>query len=242
LLHRSKSTTPHTQRNYASHPAPTRCSDHDPQQSSQSQDLDYTYRLRHVPVFLSHMQIHSNLSYYGDMVNIQDVDNLPTMQRELLITFNHKAKISLLDHIWAVNVQGYNISIARAHLSDSQLKYRQQYVIGFRGFHYQTTESQALRLLRSYGGMTCYFQQNLAFVAFKSADQMHSVCRLRIYTEDDRLLTGHPRFVRNDEQLQDQPTTRTSSSCKAMSIHTYDQQDISSTHTPSNRPPTSRRV
>ncbi len=80
------------------------------------------------------------------------------MQRELLITFNHNAKQSLLDQIRAVNIYGYNISIARAHLTDSQLKYRQQFVVGFRGFHYQTTESQALRLLRPYGGMTCYFQ------------------------------------------------------------------------------------
>jgi len=153
---------------------------------------------------------------------MQEVDNLLPLQREMIITFDHNVKHSLLEHIWAVNIQGYNISIAKAHLSNSQLNYRHQYVVGFRGFHHKITESQALRLLRPYGGMTCYFHQNLAFIAFKSADQMHSVCRLRLYTKDDRLLTGRPKFASNEDQLQTHMPTNTLSKCKAMSSHTND--------------------
>ena len=90
--------------------------------------------------------------------------------------------------------------------------------------------------------MTCYFQQNLAFVTFKLADQIHSVCRLRIYTKDDRLLTGRPRFASHKEQLQAQKPNITSNSCRAMSTHTNDQQDLSSQHSPIKRPHSSRRT
>ena len=101
---------------------------------------------------------------------MQEVENLPSTQREILLTFTHDAKHSLLDHIWTVNIQEHNISIAKAHLTISQLEYRQQYVVRFKGFNYKTTASQALRLLRPYGGMSYYFQQNIAYIAFKSAD------------------------------------------------------------------------
>ena len=110
------------------------------------------------------------------------------------------AKLSLLNHIWTVNIQGYNISIAQSYLTDSQLEYRKIHVAGFKGFYYKTTESQALRLFRLYGGMSCYFHQNIVYVAFQTADQMHAVCHLRLFMEDDRLLTGCPRFFSKQEQ------------------------------------------
>ncbi len=86
-------------------------------------DPELTYWLRYVPLSLSHVHIQSNLSYYGKIRNIQEVDKLPPIQREILITFNNNAKISLLDNIWIVNIQGHNISIAKAHLTNSQLDY-----------------------------------------------------------------------------------------------------------------------
>ncbi len=85
----------------------------------QLSDSDFTYCLRHVPLSLSHMNLQSNLSYYGMIVRIQKVNNLPPTQRELLIMFDNNAKHSLLNNIWTVNIQGHNISIANAHLTNS---------------------------------------------------------------------------------------------------------------------------
>ncbi len=65
---------------------------------------DYTYRLRHVPLSLKYEDLKHNLSYYRQIEHIQEVENLPPTQRELLITFDQHARIGLLDHIWAVNV------------------------------------------------------------------------------------------------------------------------------------------
>jgi len=104
-------------------------------------DNDTSYRLRSVPSSLSHMHIQSNLSYYGNIECIQEVDQLPPSSRELIITFDSHAKHSLLKKIWAVNIRGYNISIAKAHITDSQLDYRKKYVVGFKGFHHKTTKS-----------------------------------------------------------------------------------------------------
>ncbi len=160
---------------------------------STSEYSDFAYRLRYVSSSLKHEDIKHNLSYYGQIESIQDIKNLSPTQREILIIFDKNVRISLLDHIWAVNIRRYNISMAKAHLTDSQLDYRKLHVAGFKGFNYKTTESQALRVFRPYGGMSCVFHQNLAYIAFRTAEQMHSVCQLRLYTEDNRLLTGCPR-------------------------------------------------
>ncbi len=42
--------------------------------------------------------------------------------------------------------------------------------------------------------MTCYFHQNIAYVAFKTEELMNKVCNLRIYADDDTLLRGRPRL------------------------------------------------
>jgi len=139
---------------------------------------NYTYRLRNVPGSINLATIRSHLSYYGPVTDVQEVEHLPLTHREVLCTFDSDANLKLLQHIWAVNIQGYNISIANAQFSDQQLDYQKKYVAVFRGFHYRFTESQALRLLRPYGGMTCYFHQNLAYIGFKTYDQMIAACRL----------------------------------------------------------------
>src|SRR6266542_6440275 len=108
--------------------------------------------------------------------------------------------------------------MAKAHLTVSQLAHRKLHIAEFKGFNYKTTESQALRLFRPYGGMSCYFQQNIAFVAFKTAQQMQSVCQLRLYMDDNRLLIGRPRVLRSSESASS-PTNSTSTLLpKAISI------------------------
>ncbi len=102
---------------------------------------NYTYRIRFVPNSIRLEVLKNHLSYYSPIDDLKEVDNLPAHQREILCTFNASAKIQLLKHIWAVNVQGYNLSIAKAHLPNAQLEYRKQYVAGFRGFNYKITES-----------------------------------------------------------------------------------------------------
>src|SRR6266498_1151460 len=64
----------------------------------------YTYRLINVPFTINHRDISYNLSYYGQIEQLQEIDDLPPTKRELLITFDKHAHISLLDNIWTVNV------------------------------------------------------------------------------------------------------------------------------------------
>ncbi len=42
--------------------------------------------------------------------------------------------------------------------------------------------------------MNCYFYQNIAYIAFKTEEQMHKICDLQIYTDDNTLLIGRPRL------------------------------------------------
>jgi len=145
ILNRSQSTPMHTPRYYADQ----HISASDPEISEKDAiTVNYpanTYRLRHLPPFLSHDDLKYNLTYYGPITQLTEVENLPSTKREILITFDHHARISLLDNIWAVNIKGYNVPISKAHLTDSQLKVRNLHVAGFKDFNYRTTESQALR-------------------------------------------------------------------------------------------------
>ncbi len=73
--------------------------------------------------------------------------------------------------------------------------------MGFKDFFRHITESQALRALRSYGGMTCYVYQNVTYIVFKNADQMHKVCHLHIYIDENNLLYSHPLIERQTDEL-----------------------------------------
>ncbi len=160
IINHSRSSTEHTPRsdNTISY-APPDIDDLDLRESSLAYP-EHSYRLKYVPLSLTHDDIRFNLSYYGHIELIQEIANLPSTQREVQIIFDRHARFQLLDHIWAVNVREYNIPIAKAHLSDDQLAYRKLHIAGFKGFNYKTTESQALRLFRPYGGMSCHLQQN----------------------------------------------------------------------------------
>ncbi len=127
----------------------------------------------------------------------------------------------MLNHIWAVNIRGYNISLSKAHLTTSQLDYHKSHVTDFKGFNYKTTESQALRVFRPYRGMSCHFHQNIAYITFKTKDQMHTACHLRLYTDDDRLLTGRSRVLKYSDYDDSVSTTSSSNQLiKAMSTQT----------------------
>src|SRR6266498_3819703 len=241
LLQRSIPSTPHKLRDLNPHQDHTQIQDQQETMMINNIDYDPSYRLRFVPAALSHQTIQSNLTYYGNIECIQEVEHLPPNRREIIITFDRYAKHSLLDNIWAVNIRGYNISIAKAHLNDSQLDYRKTYVVGFKGFHHKTTESQALRLLRPYGGMTCYFHQNFAYIAFKSEAQMQAVCNLRLYTDDDRLLTGRPRFQSRPDEAILSTNNNHVPKRKAMSTHTHDLPDLRYSEQPPKRAQTNKQ-
>ncbi len=49
---------------------------------------------------------------------------------------------------------------------------------------------------------------------------MQSVCHLRIYTDDDRLLTGRPRVYRASDVSNSLSSNYSSSPIQAMSTHT----------------------
>jgi len=90
--------------------------------------------------------------------------------------------------------------------------------------------------------MSYYFHQNIAFIAFKSVEQIQSVCRLRLYTEDDHLLTGRPHFLSNQPQLQTPLTNNQPLNRKAITSHTNELPDLHSKEIPSKRPHTPRHV
>ncbi len=60
---------------------------------------------------------------------------------------------------------------------------------------------------------------------------MHSVCRLRLYTENDRLLIGRSQFADKQEPLHFPESNNITQHCKAMSTHTNDIPDLG---TPTN--------
>ncbi len=178
ILNHSRSLSTHIPRYYASSTQSTHSMNTLEPHETSSDYSQFTYHLRHVLLMLKHEDIIHNLSYYDHIEQIHEIDNLPSIQREILITFDEQAKISLLDHIWAINVRGHNISLTKAHLTDSQLKYHNLHVTSFKSFSYKTTESQALRVFRPYENMSYQLHQNIAYIAFKTNDQMLSVCNL----------------------------------------------------------------
>jgi len=180
-----------------------------------------SYRLRRVPNNLHINDIQRNLSYYGSILNIQLTDSPPHSNfMNYIIIFDQSAKLALLNIVWSVNIKGYNISIAPAHLSDTQIAYRKEHVAGFKGFPSTTTASQALRTLRPYGGLNCYFHQNIAYIAFKSADIMHRACKLRLYYDEHYLIQGLPRLHRNSTHTDNTPPMHTPSPRKSMTRQT----------------------
>ncbi len=141
ILHRPSQSSTHTPRYYDHHHYDNQSMDTSDPQVDTTDYPKFTYRLSHVPLHISYEDITYNLSYYGQIERIHDVNNLPPTQREILLTFDRHAQINLLNHIWAVNVKGYNISIAHTSITNAQLGQRKLYVAGFCGFHYKITES-----------------------------------------------------------------------------------------------------
>src|SRR6266542_2562912 len=82
--------------------------------------------------------------------------------------------------------------------------------------------------------MTCYFHQNLAYIGFKSYDQMIAACQLRLYTEDDRLLTGRPRIAYPTPASDNQDVSAAITQPKAMSFQTGITPDLKANQQPHN--------
>ena len=76
--------------------------------------------------------------------------------------------------------------------------------------------------------MSCYFHQNIAYIAFKSDAHMHSVCQLRLYTEDDRLLSERSCINRKYDQLVLPQQPHPKHYNRAISTHTDSPPDTSS--------------
>ncbi len=131
IINNADSSTSHTLRYHSQMQIDQHTSNEVDQTEHQENVNEYTYRLRHVLSSISQEVILSHLTYYREVIDLQEDDNLLSSQRKILYTFHLTTNLRLLDHIWAVNIHGYNISIAKAHYKSSQLDYRKQHVAGF---------------------------------------------------------------------------------------------------------------
>src|SRR6266511_2629518 len=86
-----------------------------------------------------------------------------------------------------------------------ELKLRNTYVVGFKGFKQGTTAAHALRTFRPYNGKTCYFHNNIAYIAFTDENSMNKVCQTTILDQGYRL-TGKIRTLSKFIQSPDLST------------------------------------
>jgi len=68
----------------------------------------------------------------------------------------------------------------------------------------------------------------MAYIAFKTDEQMQSVCRLRLYTDDNRLLTGRPRVNRVNHNVTPPDSPNPHQSLQTMSTQTSAPTDLNS--------------
>ncbi len=90
--------------------------------------------------------------------------------------------------------------------------------------------------------MTCYFHQNLAYIAFKTYDQMIFACRLRLYTDEDRLITGKLRLSRSLLSQSALQVLSTDTHPKAMNYQFMSPTDLNMNNQPSNNYPKQRKA
>ena len=69
---------------------------------------------------------------------------------------------------WCINFYGKYLRIAYNDTTINELKERSKYVIGYKGFEHQTTPVKALRLLRPYGGKSCYIHNWIFYIGFEN--------------------------------------------------------------------------
>ena len=142
----------------------------------QNTDIFQYFHLR-CPKQIHNDDIIRNLTYYGSIIDLCKESFLPNGNFSTYkATFDNSVNFKLLTIIWNVNIKGYNIFITFAHLIDQQIAYHKHYIVGFQGFFHHITECQAFYTIHLYGGLNCYFDQNITYITFKSANLMHWVC------------------------------------------------------------------
>ncbi len=67
--------------------------------TNQPQDSSLIFHLLRVPLFITHNAIRCNLTYYSDIINIQDCHTVNPHYRECNIIFDCHAKVKLLEAI-----------------------------------------------------------------------------------------------------------------------------------------------
>ncbi len=90
--------------------------------------------------------------------------------------------------------------------------------------------------------MSCYFHQNLAFIAFRTKEQMLDACQLRLYTEDDRLITGQPRLEQRLPSIPTSVTSKENTYHKAMTFQSTAYSDVHVTQQPKQRHSKARKT
>src|ERR1044072_318301 len=138
----------------------------DSSNSTQSPDTTNTFILKSVPFYIQHTQVNTQLSYFGDVIAIHDIyENTYTRSRDIKVDFKTLKVVRDEDLFkkWSVNINGECIRIHHFSVTAEQLKLRNQYVAGFKGFDGNTSPAQIMRLFKKYNGMTCYYFSGIAF-------------------------------------------------------------------------------
>lgn len=155
--------------------------DNDKSQMSNMPQSQSTFILRQVHYTTTRQHIYRTLSYYGNITRIDDKYNQRfDNYRNVHVTFDSKNLKQEINNLWSVNIYGNCIRISDIRLNIQQLKDRNKFVAGFKGFHKKLTSSQAIRALKPFGGKTCYFHNNIAYIAFESKDAMDKAVQATI--------------------------------------------------------------
>src|SRR3989337_759170 len=155
------------------------------------------YKLKAVPHNITTTQIADSLNYFGNITDITEhFKNKFDNQRDVTITFQSTNTNKWLFKTWSVNINGQCIRIAHNDESSDSLKARNNFVAGFKGFKNNTTPAHALRSLRPFGGKSCYFHNNIAYINFETKTEMDKACSQPINVKNQTLY-GKPRKLNN---------------------------------------------
>jgi hypothetical protein len=139
------------------------------------------YRLKMVPTTISHQHIKRALSYYRLIETLEDkFRNRYNSSQDVIITFKRLTKPHQLNLTWAHNSHGLVLRCVHIDTSIEDLKARNSFVAGFKGFPNKTTPAEAFRSMRPHEACSCYFHNNIAYFAFSNESDMHQACSARI--------------------------------------------------------------
>ena len=93
-----------------------------------------------------------------------------------------------LHNQWCINFYGECLCIAYHDTPIDELKSRNQYVVGFKGFEHHTTPAKALRFLRPYGGKSCYIHNKIFYIGFENEKDMQTTINRNLIYHQQRLV------------------------------------------------------